>query len=100
MSQSGDMTDEERFERLEHDAAETRKMFFGALSIAKEMWQDDFLQRPEGVELLHEIEKAAESFIDLSQQDRFKRFEQTLHVASQRAKSIFDLVTYAAKYRK
>ncbi len=96
----GDMTDEERIERLEREAADARKMLFGALSIAKEMWQGELLQRPEGIEVLHELEKAAESFIDPSQQDRFKRFEQTIHVIGLRAKGIFDLVTYASKYQK
>lgn len=100
MPRFGDMTDEERLSRLEHAATETRKMLFGALFIAKGMWQDALLQRPEGVEILEEIEKAAESFIDLSEQDRFRRFEQTIHVISQRAKGLFDLLSYVSKYGK
>jgi hypothetical protein len=38
-----DMTDEERFARLENKAAETRKMLFGAL--AKEVWKEELFQK-------------------------------------------------------
>jgi hypothetical protein len=44
------------------------------------------------------MEKAEESFADKSQPDRFKRIEQTMAVINQRAKSIFDMMSYISKY--
>ncbi|MDH4230766.1 MAG: hypothetical protein OEW04_01905 [Nitrospirota bacterium] len=93
-----DMTDEERFSRLEHKAAETRKMLFGALLLAKEVWKEDLFRRREGLEIMEAMEKAEESFADKSQPDRFKRIEQTMEVINRRAKSIFDLMSYISKY--
>jgi len=95
-----DMTDEERFARLEHKTAETRKMLFGALLLAKEVWKDELLRTKEGLEIMGALEKAEESFADRSQPDRFKRFEQAVDVISRRAKSIFDLMSYISKYGK
>ena len=93
-----EMTDEERFARLEHKAAEIRKMLFGALLLAKEEWKEELFRSREGLEIMEAVEKAEESFADTSQPDRFKRFEQTLDVVHQRAKSIFDLMSYISKY--
>ena len=97
MMHFADMTDEERFARLEHKAAEIRKMLFGALLLAKEVWKEELLRGREGLEIMEAVEKAEESFADKSQPDRFKRFEQTLDVINQRAKSIFDLMSYISK---
>jgi hypothetical protein len=93
-----DMTDEERFARLEHKAAETRKMLFGALLLAKEVWKEELFRRGEGLEIMEAMEKAEESFAGKSQPDRLKRIEQTLDVINRRAKSIFDLMSYISKY--
>jgi len=97
MMHFADMTDEERFAPLEHKAAEIRKMLFGALLLAKEVWKEELLRGREGLEIMEAVEKAEESFADKSQPDRFKRFEQTLDVINQRAKSIFDLMSYISK---
>ncbi len=93
-----DMTDEERFARLEHKAAETRKMLFGALLLAKEVWKEELLRRREGLEILEAMEKAEESFAAKSQPDRFKRIDRTMDVINRRAKSMFDLMSYISKY--
>ena len=95
-----DMTDEERFARLEHKAAEIRKVLFGALLLAKEGWREELFRRREGLEIMENVEKAEESFADRLQPDRFKRFEQTLDIINRRAKGIFDLMSYISKYGK
>ncbi len=95
-----DMSDEERFTRLEHKAEETRKMLFGSLTMAKEAWKEELSRSEEGIEILKTMEKAEESFTKGSQPDRLNRLEHTFDVINQRAKSIFDLMSYISKYRK
>lgn len=95
-----EMTDEERFARLEYTAAEIRKMLFGALLLAKDAWKDDLSQRGEGLKIMESIEEAEEAFTEGSQPDRLKRLEHTFDVINQRAKSIFDLMAYFSKYEK
>jgi predicted HTH transcriptional regulator len=95
-----DMTDEERIRRLEHKVAETRKMLFGALLLAKDTWQDELSQRGEGIGIMEGMEKAEESFTEGLEPDRFKRLEHAIDVIEQRAKSIFDLMSYMSKYKK
>jgi hypothetical protein len=94
------MNDEERFARLENKAAEIRKMVFGALLLAKDSWKDELSRREEGLEIMESIKKAEESFTQGLQPDKFKRLEHTLDVINQRAKSIFDLMSYISKYGK
>lgn len=93
-----DMTDEERFAHLEHKAVETRKMLFGALLLAKEAWKEELLRRREGLGIMEAMERAEESFADKPETDRVKRIENTLDVINQRAKSIFELMSYISKY--
>jgi hypothetical protein len=95
-----EMTDEERFARLEHKAVEIRKMLFGTLLLTKEIWKEKLFRTREGLEIIEAVEKAEDSFVDKSQSDRFKRLEQNLEVINQRAKSIFDLMSYVSKYGK
>jgi hypothetical protein len=92
-----DMSDEERFARLELKAEEIRKMLFGALLLAKDIWKEELLQSREGLEIMEALEKAEESFADRSEPDRIKRLESTLDVIDRRAKSIFDLMSYVSK---
>jgi hypothetical protein len=93
-----EMSDEERLARLERKAAETRKMLFGALLLAKDAWKDELSRRGEGLELMKAMEKAEESFTEGSQPGRFKRLEHTLDVIEQRASSIFEVMSYISKY--
>lgn len=93
-----DMTDEERIARLERNADEARKMLFGALSLARELWKKELSQREEGIEIMEAIKKAEEAFDGRPQPDRFVRFEQALDTINRRAKSIFDLISYVSKY--
>lgn len=92
-----EMTDEERFARLELKAEEIRKMLFGTLLLAKDIWKEELFRRREGRDIMDALEKAEESFADKSEPDRFKRLEATLDVISRRAKSIFDLMSYVSK---
>jgi predicted nucleic acid-binding Zn-ribbon protein len=95
-----DMSDEERIRRLEHKVAEIRKTLFGALLLAKNMWGEDLSRKGEGTEIMKAMEKAEEAFTGGAQPDRFKRLEQAIDVIEQRAKSIFDLMSYMSKYKK
>jgi hypothetical protein len=92
-----EMTDDERFNRLERGAAEIRKMLLGVLFMMKEVWKDDLAKREEGIEILSAMEKAEESFTKRSEPDRLKRLEHTLDVINERVKSIFDLMSYISK---
>jgi hypothetical protein len=94
------MTDEERFARLERKATEIRKMLFGALLLAKDVWKGELSRGGEGLEIMEAMEKAEESFTEGFQPDARKRLEHTLDVINQRAKSIFDLMSYISKYGK
>jgi len=94
-----DLTDEERFARLEHKATETRKMLFGSLLLAKDALRDELVQREEGLRIIEAMEKAEESFTEGSQPDRLKRLEHVFEVIDRRAKSIFDLMSYLSKYK-
>ncbi len=100
MVQFEDMTDEERFTWMEHEAAETRKMLFGALLLAKDAWKDRLSQTEEGLALIAAAEKAEEAYTEGSQPDRLRRLAHTLDVINQRAKSILDLISYISEYGK
>ncbi len=95
-----EMTDDERFARLERKATEIRKMLFGALVIAKDSWRGDLLRTAEGLEIIEETENAEESYTDGMQPDKFKKLERAFDVIDQRAKSLFDLISYISKYKK
>jgi predicted nucleic acid-binding Zn-ribbon protein len=95
-----DMSDEERIRRLEDKVAETRKMLFGTLLLARDMWGEELSRSPEGSEIMKAMEKAEESFTGGSQPDRFKRLEHAVDVIEQRAKSIFDLISHMSKRGK
>lgn len=95
-----EMTYEERFERLEHKAAEIRKLLFGILLIAKDAWKDDILRKREGLDILEAVEKAEELFTEGAFHDNFKRLENTLDIIHQRTQSVFELMSYISKYKK
>lgn len=95
-----DMSDEERIRRLELNVAEIRKMLFGALLLAREMWGDELSRDEEGLGIIKAMEKAEESFATGKQPERFGRFEHAIDVITQRSKSIFDLMSYLSKYAK
>lgn len=95
-----DTSDEERIRRLEYKVAEIREMLLGALLLAKVLWGEDFSRRDEGIKIMEAMEKAEEAFTGGAQPDRFKRLEHAVEVIDQRAKSIFDLMSYMSKYGK
>lgn len=98
--QFADMTEEERIRRLEQEVAETRKMLFGTLLFAKEMWAQELSRRGEGLKMMEAIEEAEESFLGGPQKERFTKFEHSIGVIHRRAKTIFDLISYISRYEK
>jgi len=94
------LTDEERIARLAHKASEIRKLLFGSLLLAKDTWKDELSRKPEGLKLLAATEKAEEAFAEGVHPDKTKGLEHTFGVISQRAQSIFDLMSYLSEYRK
>jgi hypothetical protein len=93
-----DMSDEERIRRLERKVVGIRKMLFGALLLAKDMWGDELSGSPEGLGIMEAMEKAEESFAGGPPPERFGRFEHAIDVIDQRSKSIFGLMSYMSKY--
>jgi hypothetical protein len=95
-----DMTDEERIRRLEHKVAEIRRMLFGALLLAKDLWADELSRRAEGLEIMKAMEKAEESFAEGAGPDRFRKLEHSIEVIDMRAKSIFDLMSFMSENKR
>ena len=92
-----DMSEEDRLTRCENKAAEIRKLLFGTLLLAKEIYKDDLGQKPAGLEVLQAIEEAEEDFVNSSLTSRFEKLEDTIDVILRRAKGIFLLVEYTSK---
>ncbi len=91
--------DEDRLKDLEDKASEIRKLLFGALQLAKDVWEDELKQKREGVEIIKALEEAEEAFVDDSLTDRLERLENILDVIHKRAKGIFVLMDYQSKTR-
>jgi hypothetical protein len=47
-----DITDEDRFKKLENKATEIRKILLGTLLLEKEIWKDELEQRKERIATL------------------------------------------------
>lgn len=94
------MTGEERFARIEHKAAEARKLLLGAILLAKDAWKDELSRSEEGLRLVAEIEKAEESLAKGPQPDRLRGLEHTLDVINKRSKGILDLMSYVSEHGK
>jgi hypothetical protein len=94
------MTDEERLIWLERKATETRKLLFGSLVLAKDVWEKELSQSPEGLEIMKAVEEAEESFADSLPMDRLKRLEHIMVIINRRAKSMFDLMTHVERCRR
>lgn len=100
MAHFAELTGEERFGRMTRIAEDTRKMLFGSNLLAIDMWRDELSRRQEGLEIIQTMEKAEEAFAGEAQPDGLKRLERTLDVVNQRAKCIFDLMSYISKHMK
>ena len=93
----GDTENEDRFGMLGKKATEIRKLLFGVLLLAKEIWKDELEQKWEGIEVLKSMEKTEEAFVDNSLTDGFEKLENILDVIHKRAKGIFELMKYISE---
>ncbi len=91
---------EESFVILENKAGEIRKKLLGVLLLAKDIWKDELLQQPGGIEIARAIEKAEETFVNGSLTDPIERLEDIINVIHSRVNCIFELLGYISKMRR
>jgi hypothetical protein len=96
----GEITDEDRFIRLEHKCTEIRKMLMGTLLLAKDVYKDELLKSREGEEVIRIVEEAEEAFVDAKLTNRFARLENVLDVVHKRTKGLYALTEYLTKHKK
>lgn len=92
-----EITDEDKFIRLEHKCTEIRKTLMGTLLLAKDLYKDELLNSREGEEVMRVLEEAEEAFVDISLTNRFARLENVLNVIQKRAQGLFILMEYLSK---
>lgn len=95
-----DSDNEDSFVRLGNKAGEIRKTLLGVLLLAKNIWKDELVKRPEGIEIIETIEKAEETFVNSSLTDPNERLEDILNVIRARVNGIFELLEYISKIRQ
>jgi len=92
-----EITDEDKFIRLEHKCTEIRKTLMGTLLLAKDLYKDELLNSREGEEVIRVLEEAEEAFVDISLTNRFARLENVLNVIQKRAQGLYMLMEYLSK---
>jgi len=92
-----EITDEDKFIRLEHKCTEIRKTLMGTLLLAKDLYKDELLKSREGEEVIRVLEEAEEAFVDTSLTNRFSRLENVLNVIQKRAQGQYMLMEYLLK---
>lgn len=92
-----EITDEDKFIRLEHKCTEIRKTLMGTLLLAKDLYKDELLKSREGEEVIRVLEEAEEAFVDTSLTNRFSRLENVLNVIQKRAQGQYMLMEYLSK---
>ncbi len=92
----GEITDEDRFIRLEHKCTEIRKTLMGTLLLAKDLYKDELLNS-QGEEVKRVLEEAEEAFVDNSLTNRFARLENLLDVIQKRSQGLYMLMEYLSK---
>ena len=95
-----EITDEDRFIRLEHKCTEIRRALMGTLLLAKDLYKDDLLKRREGEAVIRVLEEAEEAFVDTSLADRFARLENALDVIHKRSKGLYTMTEYLSRHKK
>jgi hypothetical protein len=95
-----DSDNEDSLVRLENKAGEIREKLLGVLLLAKNMWKDELVQRPGGIEIIETVEKAEETFVNGSLTDPNERLEDILNVIHSRVNGIFELMEYISKIRQ
>ncbi|MEW6586376.1 MAG: hypothetical protein AB1442_12295 [Nitrospirota bacterium] len=96
----GEISDEDRFKRLENNCTDIRKRLMGALLLAKDLYKDELLKSPEGEEVKRSLEEAEDAFVDRSLTDRFARLENVLHVIQKRVQGLYSLMEYVSNRAK
>ncbi|MBI5100059.1 MAG: hypothetical protein HZB30_12585 [Nitrospirae bacterium] len=92
-----EITDEDKFIRLEHKCTKIRKTLMGTLLLAKDLYKDELLKSREGEEVQRVLEEVEEAFVDTSLTNRFSRLENVLNVIQKRAQGLFMLMEYLSK---
>jgi hypothetical protein len=95
-----DSDNEDSFVRLENKAGEIRKKLLGVLLLAKNIWKDELVHRPGGIEIIETGEKAEETFVNSSLTDPRERLEDVLNVIHARVNGIFELMEYISKIKQ
>jgi hypothetical protein len=95
-----DISNKDEFIILKNKATEIRKILFGALLLAKDIWKDELEKTQEGLEIIETIEKAEEAFVNSSLTYRFEKLENILNVIHTRANGIFMLLEYISKNKQ
>lgn len=95
-----DLIDEERMKRLEHQAAEIRKLLLGALMLAKDIWREELEQEQEGSELTRAIREAEEAFVDIYREDSSEKLENLFEIIHKRTNGLYALMEAALSYER
>ena len=96
----GEITDEDRFIRLEHTCTEIRKTLMGTLLLATDLYKNELFKSREGEEVIRAIEETEEAFVDTTLTNRFARLENILDVIHKRTKGLYILMEYFSKHKK
>lgn len=95
-----DMANNDEFIILTNKATEIRKILFGALLLAKDIWKDELEKTPEGFEIIETIEKAEEAFVNSSLTSQNEKLDNILNVIHARVNGIFMLLEYISKNKE
>jgi hypothetical protein len=93
-------TGDDRFMILENKAAQVRKLLFGSLLLAKDIWQEELFNTPEGLDIMRTMEEAEEEFIAPSLTDPVERLDRALSVINTRARAFVMLLDYLARLKQ
>jgi hypothetical protein len=96
----GSMIEDDRFMFLEIKATQIRKLLLGSLLLAKDLWKDELLRTPEGLDVMRAVEEAGEEFIDPSITHNVEKLDNILRVINKRARAFVVLIDYLARHKQ
>jgi hypothetical protein len=94
------MIEDDRFMFLEIKATQIRKLLLGSLLLAKDLWKDELLRTPEGLDVMRAVEEAEEEFIDPSITNNVEKLDNILGVINKRARAFVVLIDYLAQQKQ
>jgi hypothetical protein len=94
------MIEDDRFMFLEIKATQIRKLLLGSLLLAKDLWKDELLRTPEGLDVMRAVEEAGEEFIDPSITHNVEKLDNILRVINKRARAFVVLIDYLARHKQ